>query len=390
MKKIAVILSRFPYPLEKGDKLRAYYQLKELSKKYEVHLFCLTNEAPSEKLLAKLSFCQSIEYFVLNKWGQRFSLLKNFFFKTPFQVAYFYNRKAKKKWDNFIERNQVDYLYHQLLRTAEYGKDKIKYTKTLDYQDVLSVGMERMAGKQKWPMKWLYKSEAKRLKRYEYRMFNYFEHHTIISEQDKKLIPHPLRDEIIVVPNGISEKFLKPSIQLEKKYDLCFVGNLSYPPNIESCRFIFNEIVKEMPKLKVLFSGANPVKEIQEMKAPNLELRPWVEDIRVSYLESKILVAPMFISTGMQNKILESMALGVPCITTPMANNAVAANDGSEILLVTKANEFRDKINYLLLNPSVYQEMSENARKWVEERYKWDKTTEILMESCFHDNTEEK
>ncbi len=390
MKKIAVILSRFPYPLEKGDKLRAYYQLKELAKKYEVHLFCLTNESPSQELLAKLSFCQSIEYFVLKKWSQRFALLKNFVLKTPFQVAYFYNRKAKKKWDNFIEEKQVDFLYHQLLRTAEYGKDKINFTKTLDYQDVLSVGMERMAGKQKWPMKWLYKSEAKRLKRYEYRMFNYFEHHTIISEQDKKLIPHPLREEIIVVPNGISENFLNPNIRLEKKYDLCFVGNLSYPPNIESCRFIFKEIVLKMPNLKVLFSGANPSKEIQDMQAPNLELRSWVEDIRVSYLESKILVAPMFISTGMQNKILESMALGVPCITTPMANNAVAADDGKEILLASNAKEFREKISYLLSNPSYYKEISRNAQKWVEERYKWDKTTEILMESCFQDNTEGK
>jgi glycosyltransferase involved in cell wall biosynthesis len=192
------------------------------------------------------------------------------------------------------------------------------------------------------------------------------------------------------VPNGISEKFLNPSIQCEKIYDICFVGNLSYPPNIESCRFIYKEIVKKMPDLKVLFSGANPVKEIQEMKAPNLELRSWVEDIRTSYLESRILVAPMFISTGMQNKILESMALGVPCITTPMANNAVAANDGKEILLANQADEFREKINYLLANPSYSEEISRNAKKWVEERYKWDKTTEILMESCFQDNTEEK
>ena len=390
MKKIAVILSRFPYPLEKGDKLRAYYQLQELSKKYEVHLFCLTNEAPNEKFLSELSFCKSLEYFVLNKWMQRIALLKNFFLKTPFQVAYFYNRKAKKKWDRFIEEKEVDYLYFQLLRTAEYGRDKIKYSKTLDYQDVLSVGMERMAKKQKWPMKWLYYSEAKRLKKYEFRMFNYFEHQTIISEQDKKLIPHPLRDEIVVVPNGISEKFINPDIQMDKVYDLCFVGNLSYPPNIESCRFIFKELVQKMPNLNVLFSGANPVKEIQDMKASNLELRPWVEDIRISYLESKILVAPMFISTGMQNKILESMALGVPCITTPMANNAVAANDGKEILLATSPEDFRAKVNFLLSNPALYKEISLNAKKWVEGRYKWDKTTQILMESCFQDNTEEK
>lgn len=390
MRKIGVILSRFPYPLEKGDKLRAFHQLKELSQNYEVHLFCLTEHKPNKNDLKELSFCHSLEVFELSKWKKQLNLVKALFGKLPFQVRYFYHRSAQKKWDAFLSERKVDFIYCQMLRTAEYTKNKVEYSKTLDYQDVLSVGMQRMAKKQKWPLKWVYQWEAKRLKKYEHRMFNYFEHHTIISAQDRELIPHPHRKQIVVVPNGISESFIDCELKMEKQFDICFIGNLSYPPNIESCRFIFKELVHRLPYFKFLFSGANPSKEIMEMKAENLEIRSWVEDIRTSYLSSKILVAPMFISTGMQNKILESMALGIPCVTTPMANNAVNAKNGQEILLAETVEEFQKQIHTLLSDEGFYTKIQQQAQVWVRENYRWDMTTKILSESCFQDNEEGK
>ena len=112
-----------------------------------------------------------------------------------------------------------------------------------------------------WSKRWLFKSEAKRLLEYERKIFEYFENHLIISEQDRDFILHPNRNKIHCVPNGISTNFFE-AIEVKKEFDLVFVGNLSYPPNIEAIEYIIQHILPLNPKLKILISGANPSKKL--------------------------------------------------------------------------------------------------------------------------------
>jgi hypothetical protein len=135
---------------------------------------------------------------------------------------------------------------------------------------------------------------------------------TIISIQDKKLIQHPQQDKIHVIENGIGEEFLDYQKSPEKKYDLVFVGNLNYAPNVECAEFIVNQILPLLASKKelcVLICGANPGTRVQKLAQKNVEIQGWVEDIRASYVSGKIFLAPLFIGTGLQNKLLEAMAL---------------------------------------------------------------------------------
>src|SRR5690606_15198329 len=157
-------------------------------------------------------------------------------------------------------------------------------------------------------------------------IFDYFENKTIISEQDKQLIQHPDANQIQCVPNGIDESFFQFE-PITKDVDLVFVGNMNYPPNIEAITYLNNELLPELKGIKLLNSGASRAKKIQPIdnNNPNGELTGWVDDIRTSDARGKIFIAPMFIGTGMQNKLLEAMAMGLPFITTPLANNAIQA-----------------------------------------------------------------
>jgi glycosyltransferase involved in cell wall biosynthesis len=121
-----------------------------------------------------------------------------------------------------------------------------------------------------------------------------------------------------------------------------------------------------------LISGANPHPKLQELASDKVYIAGWVDDIRESYCSARIFIAPMLINTGLQNKILESMSLRVPCISSRMANNAIKAMDGKHLLIASKPEEFAKKIQHLLENEHQAKRLAEEARKFVEENYTWE------------------
>ena len=170
------------------------------------------------------------------------------------------------------------------------------------------------------------------------------------------------------------------SSKIEKEYDVVFVGNLNYPPNVECCLFIINDILPIFNaneiELNVLLSGANPSSKIlKHGNHNNITITGWVDDIRLSYVKGKIFIAPLFIGTGLQNKLLEAMSLNTPCITTSLANNALGAQPNSEILIANNPNEFYNAINQLLNNANLAKEITLKANDFVNKKYNWHRAT---------------
>lgn len=379
-KKILVIVSRFPYPLEKGDKLRAFYQLQELSKDYSLTLCALSDSPVSDKQLEVVSaYCKEVHVFRISKLSRGLQLFLGMFSKKPYQVAYFHNYSAQRSISKLIKNSDYHHIYCQLLRTTEYVKNVHHIPKTLDYMDALSAGIQRRIGKQPWYKKWLFRSEYKRLVSYERSIFDYFENKTIISEQDRSLIIHPENKEILIVPNGIHQDFFNAP-RTEKDHDIVFVGNMSYAPNVTAVQFFRDHIIPQFPKSKILISGSSPDSKVTAIanKYSQITLTGWVDDIRISYVRGKVFVAPMFIGTGMQNKLLEAMALGIPCITTPLANNAIKAESGKQILVGETPEELINHIKFCLNNPEDAAIIGSAGAQFVRQEYSWEKSVNTL------------
>jgi len=374
--KLLVLLSRFPYPLEKGDKLRAYHQIKELAKHHEIHLVCLTDQNIKDEWVIEVKkICKELHVFKLN-WALIYlNTAKQFFTDKPFQVGYFYQRTIQKKINSLIVEIKPDHIYCQLIRTAEYVKNIQHIKKTIDYMDALGKGMSRRSEISTGIKKRLFKMEAKRLSEYENRIFDYFNHHTIISEQDRKFINHAQQNDITIIENGIDESFFNFDKVVDKKYDLVFIGNMNYAPNIECAEFIVNEILPDLslknPSIQLLISGANPHQRILNLEGKNVTVSGWVEDIRQSYASGKIFVAPLFIGTGLQNKLLEAMAMGMPCVTTTLAANGLGIHDKQIVLTADSKEEFVEKISALLEDENLYAELSKSARDYVQQSFSW-------------------
>lgn len=383
--KLLVILSRFPYPLEKGDKLRAYNQLIGLSKQFKIILICTTDQSIKKEHYQKVKLiCDEIHVFKLNRLVQLIQIISCLFTKYPFQVGYFYQPNIAAKIKHIIVENKPQYIYCQLIRVSQYVKHFHNCTKTLDYMDSFSKGLYRRALKSKSFMKQIYLMEARKVEMYERQVFEYFENHTIISEQDREFINHPKNKTINIIKNGVSENFFEPMEETTKKFDLLFTGNMNYAPNVEAALFLKQIIQQpELKNLKCLISGVNPHGSILKLQSDNFNVSGWVEDIRMSYGSSKIFVAPMFIGTGLQNKLLEAMAMGIPCVTTALANKSLLAKPEEEILIAETLEEFTHQINRLINDQYLYEKIKTNARMYVEANYSWKQSNDLLLPIIF-------
>ena len=376
-----MLVSRFPFPLDKGDKLRAFYQLREMSVFFDITLIALSEKKVSKKNLNQVKiFCNKVIICKLTFFSKIFHITRSILNGNPFQIGFFYSYKAQKKINAIIKDNKFKWIYCQLVRTAEYVKNNHDIPKVLDYMDALSIGAERRIKKELLYKKWIFKLENERLIKYEKFIFDFFEIKTIISEQDQKLIHHPENNKIICIPNGINELFFKP-MQIKKDHDFVFIGNMSYAPNIEAVKYIYKNILPKFPESKLLISGASPHKSIIRLtkKSKQITLIGWMNDIRKSYYRGKLFLAPMTIGSGMQNKILEAMAIGIPCVTTSLVNNAIKAKHNEEICEVNSINEFNKIISKLLTDSKLQKSIGENGKMYVKKNYTWTKSTSILI-----------
>lgn len=382
--KLLFLTSRFPYPLEKGDKLRAYYLIKSLSKYADIYLFAVNNKKVSEDQLNALSpYCKAIETGIIPVTDSVFSVLKTIpDINFPFQVSWFYQRRVMEQLKSFTAKHNPDAVFCHLIRMAEYARNLNIQNSVLDYMDTLSQGMERISRKSNFPKNIATASEAKRLATYEKKSMKWFKHHTIISTQDRDWLPVTNKNEVEIIPNGVDPEFYHP-LHTEKKYDLVFAGNMNYEPNINSATFLAKQILPSLKPYKkdisLVIAGANPSPKVKSLASDKIHITGWVEDIRKVMASATVMVAPMLISTGLQNKILQAMAMKIPCVISVFANNALNAPPDECVLVAGSSEEFAIQINRLLSDELLRQRIAENAFHFIRKNFIWDEQAQKIM-----------
>ncbi|MGY6561337.1 MAG: glycosyltransferase [Luteibaculaceae bacterium] len=381
-KKLFFLVSRFPYPIEKGDKLRAFNQLKILSKAYDITLCCLTVEPiRSEDIEAVSPYCVSVKIVPLKKWLIALNAIKAIFSALPFQVHYFYQRQAKSKIAAYLDECQPNLVYCQLIRTSEYVIDYFDAPKILDFMDCFSKGFERNYKTEKSILKHVYRLESERLRQYEASIFPYFEYKTVISNQDRQFFIHPKKMEIEVIPNGVDTAIFKAAA-VEPLYEIGFIGNMGYPPNRDAAFFLVNEILprlqQQIPEAKLLIAGASIPKKLLEHNHPAITYINWPKNIATCYAQCKILVAPIRLGSGMQNKVLEAMALKTPCICSKQVANAFQNLPEKSLVIAEETQEFVNGIIQLLNTPLQAKQQADIAYSYVKENFTWEKTVDKL------------
>ena len=185
-KKIVILTSRYPFPLDKGDKLRIYHQIKNLSIVHDIYLIAINTESPIQKKDIKelKKFCKEVHVLNTKLFTIVINTLKSFISKEPLQVGYFYSKKNQDKINEIIKKIRPDWVFSQLIRTSKY---LAKYENNIiDYMDTMSKGIERRISNFPKIIQPLINHEFHITKKYENYIFDKFKKHTIITENDQQ------------------------------------------------------------------------------------------------------------------------------------------------------------------------------------------------------------
>ena len=380
--KILVVLPRFPHPLDKGDKLRAFNQIRCLSERNDVYLFCTSHKwVGDDDFNAVKALSKDIKVVHPGKIASAWSVLKAFFWIRSLQVGYWTTKKTVKKFRKYEKKVQPDVLYCQMIRTMEWVR-KSKTPKVLDFQDALSKNIERRMDKAGLFWRRVLHFEFKMVRSCEYDAFDIFDAFTIISAADRDVIPHRRSPEITVVPNGIDTSYFAPDTAAAKNYDVVFCGNMKYPPNVDAAKYLVKDIMPRVwerhPEARVLISGTNPAKEVKRLAGERVVITGRVDDIRRSYAQSRVFVAPMRMGSGMQNKLLEAMAMHLPCVTTKIASDALGTEQGLHLLVGQNADDVAQKICQLLGDEEFACQIADNGLAFVRQNFSWRRSDEVL------------
>jgi len=161
-----------------------------------------------------------------------------------------------------------------------------------------------------------------------------------------------------------------------------FTGNMGYAPNVNAAEYLAREILPQVqerrPGTTLTLAGATPHASVQALKNEHIKVTGWVEDIRECYAKARMFIAPMKIGTGLQNKLLEAMAMKVPSITSPLANQALNAKHGEEILVGESTEDFARLILNVLDDKDLAGKLAENGHRFIHEKYNWSAATKVL------------
>ena len=370
--RILVLLPRFPYPLDKGDKLRAYHQIAELAKQHEVYLFALSHSKVLHDNYDHLNtYCTAVDYIQLRWWESAWGILKAFLAGKPLQLGYWSSRRARHAYAQWERQVQPDVVYCQMVRTLPTVAGST-CRKVLDFQDALSLNTQRRMERSRGPLKWVLRYEYKALQRTEQEALRLFDATTVISQADRDAIS----PEVNIVPNGVdTDYFNTKHLTLDTKYTIVFTGNMSYAPNVDAARWLVKEIMplvwKQCPYgMKVLIAGADPKPAVKALASPKVTVSGRMDDIRRAYASARMFVAPMRIGSGMQNKLLEAMAMGLPCVTTSLAATPLGATPWEHLLVGDTADQLADLI-VKLGTDELHDTIADASRRFVQEHYSW-------------------
>lgn len=388
--KILVILPRFPYPLDKGDKLRAYHQIVELSKRHEIHLFCVSHlRVPEESIRALEPYCRQIRVVRLNLLVCVLNIVCNWFASKSLQMGYWNTGRSKRLCRKFAAEVQPDVVYNQMIRTMPLAA-RLPFPKVMDFQDALSMNTERRMEQTTGFWHYVLHYEFKMLRSSEYNAFSFFDGLTIISETDSEAIPHKKNGEIRIVTNGVDTDYFNTThYSLPTTHSICFCGNMSYAPNVDAACFLVREVMplvwEYCPYATVLIAGADPTPAVRALaskalKPQKVTVSGRMPDIRDAYASSQVFVAPMRIGSGLQNKLLEAMAMQKPCVTTSLANAALGATSGDQLFVGDSKEDLAYWICLLLGSEDVRTRIAEEGNRFVQQHYSWPAAVKPLEE----------
>jgi len=405
MQSMLFISHRIPYPPDRGEKIRGWNLIQHLGRKYRLYYGCLIDDPADWQHVPRLkAFCAEFAAFGIDKRWQKLRALLRFRPGRPLMLDY-YDHPALRRWAReTLARERIDIVYIYSTAMAPYVLQIEGPRRILDMQDIDSEKWTQYAAQSRWPMSLVWAREGRTLLAYERTAAMACERTLFVSEQECRrfgeLVPEA-RGRIDRLEQGVDLERFSPASVLDNPYPdaaprLVFTGNMDYWPNADAAVFFAREVMPLLagrdPAPRFVIVGANPGPEVLALAtlpgdgkgaAPNVQVTGRVPDVRPYVAHAAVSVAPLRIARGIQNKVLEAMALGRPVVASPQAFEGVRAEAGRDLLVGDGAAAIARLVAEVL--DGAHPELGAAGRRAVEHGYTWAGTLARL--DGFLDNT---
>jgi len=381
MKKVLLISSRFPYPPIGGDKLKNYNLIKILSKHYSIHFVSLIDRNINEQDIKFCEeFCYEYKIFKKSKYQSILNVLKSLFNNKPMQVNYYYFDDVQEYISHKV--NEVDFIINTLIRTSEYVINIQSKPKFLDMVDSIALNYERSLNNVKsifWRL--IYSYEAKLLKRYEQNCIEKYSNTFFVNNKETDYWSK--FGKTTWIPNGVNEILFYYSKKNEKyKNYIAFFGKMDYQPNIDAVVWFMKNVFNELNQdIKFVIVGINPTDKIKQYENDRVEITGYIDDPYEMLNSCFAIIAPMQTGGGIQNKILETMALGSLVVTNSLGADPIVGSENNEhLIVVNDSSGFVHVINEIYFGNVDYKTLRDNAKNLIRNHYTWDSYEKRLLE----------
>ncbi|MGB6833423.1 MAG: TIGR03087 family PEP-CTERM/XrtA system glycosyltransferase [Candidatus Acidiferrum sp.] len=370
--RILYLAHRIPYPPNKGEKTRCFYQLQYLAARHSVDLMCFADSAKeAEGSHALSTFCRHVHVeTLLPRTGYVRSAMR-LLGGLPASVAYYDSPAMHRAVSKAVSETNYDLIFVYCSSMAQFVPLHSKVPVVIDFVDADSAKWAQYARRSSFPSSWLYAREGTSLARYEKK---------VTQDVNLSLVATPLEAldlggggcrSVEVVPNGVTSppvqaSFELPAVVRQAQPYALFVGTMSYKPNADAVIYFAEEMFpllrKTHPELRFLIVGRDPTRAVRDLaRHPGIIVSGSVPDVHPYLSGAAVVVAPFRIAQGVQNKVLEALVAGVPVISTSRPARAIGGHAADILLVADTPKEFAASVQSVLENPEFRRRSVEAA-----------------------------
>jgi polysaccharide biosynthesis protein PslH len=376
--RILMLSHRIPYPPHTGDKVRAFHVARHLARGHDLALACLADDprdlAGLELLRAavgRVECARQRRGWALTKGALGMAR------RVPVTLSYFDSPDLRTRVDRLLAEWRPDLIYVSSSSMAPYVEGRSDLPVIMDFVDVDSDKWAQYSRRSRGPARWLYRREADWLRRYEARVATWATCCLLTTRAEEELLrSFAPWARTAVIANGIDLDEFAPARREAVEPVMLFTGAMDYRPNIDAVAFFAERILpairRDVPAARFLIVGLNPAPAVVRLgRLPGVTVTGAVPDVRPYYGRAAVAVAPLRIARGIQNKVLQAMAMGVPVVATGLACRGLEVRPGIDLVVEDDPDLFAARTAALLRDTPAQLELGQRARAFVEAHHSW-------------------
>jgi sugar transferase (PEP-CTERM/EpsH1 system associated) len=377
--RIFFVCRRVPYPPDRGDKIATYNEIRHLARAHEVHVFCLADGRADLANIAGLDdVAASVTAVPLGELAIRRRALLGLLCRRSLTVAALSEPRLRRAIRAKVAALRPELFVVYGANVASYAEPFAGTPRIMQFGDLDSLRWGQYARRSRWPLNRIYAIEERRFLAYERKIAHSFSHafvHTEIEQRDfARLIPGVA---VSLLGNGVDLDYFRPAGGEKRPGGLVFTGVMDYLPNIDAvtwfCEAILPLVRRRLPRATLTICGSRPTAPVASLaRHPGVEVTGWVPDTRPYLDRAEVFVAPLRMARGIQNKLLEAMAMALPCVATTTTWRGTTIAQGDGILVADEPAAFAEQIVRLSEDAALRQRMAQAARTAVEAGYRWE------------------